>query len=298
VRGAREGLIVKAADAIPGKIVDLCRFIHEGGLRGAGDLDTEWLGDLYQQHNEDARKGRALVQTPGFVRSFILDRTLGEVLRTRGPTAARTIDPTCGCGFFLTDAFRQTYSAWMGLPDDDLHRILVASGGYDPRDPKEAVLAQIALDQVVGVDLDPACVAISRLRLLLEAWAVSDVRMPYRIGVFEGDALLHGRPLPGDDEKYGPWPYDADAVRRALAPGRYTAVVGNPPYITCKDPIMNQAYRDRYPTCHRKFSLAVPFTELFWGLAAREEEEERPGSTPARRSVREHQGVLFVGAES
>lgn len=267
---------------VPDKIVDMCRWVHEGGMRA--DLDTEFLGDLYQASCEDARKGRALVQTPDFVRSFILDRTLGEVLAGRGPMAAKTIDPTCGCGFFLTDAFRRTFAAWMALPDEDLRRILLLTGGYDPRDAKEAVVAQIALDQVVGVDLDPVCVAISRLRLLMEAWAASDVRMPYRIQVYEGDALLHGRPLPGDEAKYGPWDYDVEAVRRALAPGQYTAVVVNPPYVTGKDAKLRNAYRERYPTCSGQFSLAVPFTELSFGLAV-------PGSA---NKVSEHQGVLFT----
>jgi hypothetical protein len=267
------------------KLVELCNWLVEGGP----SVDTEWLGDAYQHYCQDARKGRALVQTPDFVRELILDKTLGKVLSEWGPMAAKTIDPTCGCGHFLVDAFRRTFAAWKALPGDQLHAILVASGGYDTMD---AILAQIALDQVVGVDLDPVCVAVSRARLLMEAWAVSDVRMPYRLQVYEGDALLHGRPLPGDEAKYGPWGYDVAAVRRALAPGQYSAVVGNPPYIRCKDAKLRDAYRERYPTCHMNFSLAVPFTELFFGLARR-------GTAPAEIAdpvTREHQGVLFVDA--
>ncbi len=48
---------------------------------------------------------------------------------------------------------------------------------------------------------------------------------------------------------------------------QYHAVVGNPPYITVKDKALNQLYRDRYRTCHRQYSLAVPFTERFFQLA-------------------------------
>ena len=44
-------------------------------------------------------------------------------------------------------------------------------------------------------------------------------------------------------------------------------VGGNPPYITVKDQGLNQAYRRRYTTCHRQYSLAVPFTERFFDLA-------------------------------
>lgn len=275
------------------KIVALCNWIVSGGPT----LDTEFLGDLYQEWCEDARKGRALVQTPDFVRDFILDRTLGEVLRRWGPMAAKTIDPTCGCGHFLVDAFRRTFDAWAAMPRSDLITILNRTGGYDLRDPIEAIIAQIALDQVYGVDLDPVCVAISRMRLMMDAWRVSDYRMPYRVHVLEGDTLLHHRPLPDDDEKYGPWTYDAAAVRAILAPGQYTAVVANPPYITCKDAKLNQAYRDRYPTCHRQFSLGVPFTEVCFGLAVAESGKDRVGMT-TKPSVKTEQGVLFVDWDS
>jgi hypothetical protein len=38
--------------------------------------NTRFLGDLYQDLSEEARKRYALLQTPGFVEEFILDRTL------------------------------------------------------------------------------------------------------------------------------------------------------------------------------------------------------------------------------
>lgn len=41
-----------------------------------GDLDTRFLGDLYQDLSEHARKTYALLQTPEFVEEFILDLTL------------------------------------------------------------------------------------------------------------------------------------------------------------------------------------------------------------------------------
>jgi hypothetical protein len=273
-------------DAVLAHIAGLCDWLVSGGP----GLDTEFLGDLYQAHCEEARKGRALVQTPGFVRELILDRTLGEVLRQHGPMAAKTIDPTCGCGHFLVDAFRRTFAAWMEMPRETLVAILNRTGGFDPSDPMEAIVAQIALDQVVGVDLDPVCVAISRARLIFEAWAACDVRMPFRVHVHEGDALLHHRPMPGDDTRFGPWTYDVEAIRRALCPGQYTAVVGNPPYITGKDAKLREAYRQRYPTCHGQFSLAVPFTEVFFGLAR--------GEGQARPVVKEEQGTLFASMET
>ena len=48
---------------------------------------------------------------------------------------------------------------------------------------------------------------------------------------------------------------------------RYHVVVGNPPYITPKDKALNQGYRERFGSCYRQYSLAVPFTERFFDLA-------------------------------
>ena len=48
---------------------------------------------------------------------------------------------------------------------------------------------------------------------------------------------------------------------------QYDVVVGNPPYITPKDPAMRDAYREIYLSCHRKYGLGAPFVERFFDLA-------------------------------
>ncbi len=72
-----------------------------------------------------------------------------------------------------------------------------------------------------------------------------------------------------EEESWAPEIYaceDKEEISRALGQ-QYHAVVGNPPYITVKDKALNQAYRDRYATCHRQYSLSVPFMERFFDLA-------------------------------
>ena len=59
---------------------------------------------------------------------------------------------------------------------------------------------------------------------------------------------------------------DAEALRAILG-RRYHVVVGNPPYVAPKDKAQNQGYRERFGSCHGKYSLAVPFTERFFDLA-------------------------------
>lgn len=227
--------------------------------------DTRFLGDLYQDLSEGARKKYALLQTPVFVEEFILDRTLGEALKVLPLSNVTMIDPTIGSGHFALGAFARLLAAWEAKEPGALREDL----------------AQRALDQVAGVDLNPFAVAIARFRLLLAALRACGVtrldRAPaFRLHVAVGDTLLHGdepgRLALGDGGRgryvrhvFG----DEDLVTvSAILGRRYAVVVGNPPYITPKDKALNVAYRQRFATCHRQYALSVPFVERFWELAA------------------------------
>lgn len=239
------------------------RLVHDFTDLG---LDTRFLGDLYQDLSDHAKKTFALLQTPKFVEEFILDRTLDPAIDTFGLDEVRMIDPTCGSGHFLLGAFDRLLDRWRA------------------REPGTPIreLAQRALDAVNGVDLNPFAAAIARFRLLVAALRASGITRlvdapAFRINIAVGDSLLHGRrggelfagvegmdPLlrhryPTEDEEW---------ANELLESGRYHAVVGNPPYITVKDKALRDAYRVLYDTCHGKYSLGVPFTERFVDLAA------------------------------
>lgn len=228
--------------------------------------DTRFLGDLYQDLSESARKRYALLQTPEFVEEFILDRTLTPAIDEFGFREVRLIDPACGSGHFLLGAFRRLDALWAKHEP-----------GTNPRER-----ARQALEQVAGVDVNPFAAAIARFRLLVAALRASGVERladapAFEIHVAAGDSLLHGRrpgmlletPLalrPDTPAQHVYETEDAEALRRILG-RQYHVVVGNPPYITPKDKALNQAYRERFGSCHRKYSLAVPFTERFFDLA-------------------------------
>src|SRR5207247_3570441 len=71
--------------------------------------NTRFLGDLYQDLSEEARKRYALLQTPEFVEEFILDRTLTPAIETFGYREVRLIDPACGSGHFLLGGFGRLF---------------------------------------------------------------------------------------------------------------------------------------------------------------------------------------------
>ena len=225
-------------------------------------LDTRFLGDLYQDLSEAARKKYALLQTPVFIEEFILDRTLAPALEAFGLDEVRLIDPACGSGHFLLGAFARLLGAW--------HR-------REPATPRRELVRRV-LDAVHGVDLNPYAVAIARFRLLVAAWrecaVLSLANAPdFVLNLACGDSLLHGGqptqgelPYPGLRHHYQP--EDADELERLLRPAAYHVVVANPPYITPKDRSLNEKYRERYSACYRQYSLAVPFMQRIFDLAA------------------------------
>jgi hypothetical protein len=230
---------------------------------------TRFLGDLYERLSEATRKRYALLQTPEFVEEFILDRTLAPAIQAFGFRVVRMIDPTCGSGHFLLGGFARLVAEWQRQEP-----------GRNRGD-----VAQKALLAVAGVDLNPFAVAISRFRLLVAALQVAGVQRlanapDLQIDVAIGDSLLHGtrfgltdtQSLLGDQQFAGTGLAHAYAsedladVQRILG-RQYHAVVGNPPYIVVRDAALNAAYRAKFASCHRQYSLGCPFTERFFDLA-------------------------------
>ncbi|PWR09925.1 BREX-2 system adenine-specific DNA-methyltransferase PglX [Micromonospora acroterricola] len=226
------------------------------------EWDTRFLGDLYQDLSEAARKTYALLQTPEFVEEFILDLTLTPAIDEFGHDVVKMIDPTCGSGHFVLGAF---------------HRLLKKWEQHAPnRDPHERV--RLALEAVHGVDINPFAVAIARFRLLVAALRASGVKaladsagyvFPMHLAV--GDSLIKRRQamLFGEDPMTE-FAYSTEDVQEhsgVLSPGRYHVVVGNPPYITVKDKGLNEAYREMYDACAGKYALSVPFAQRFFQLA-------------------------------
>jgi len=229
--------------------------------------DTRFLGDLYQDLSQSARDRYALLQTPVFVEDFILSLTLDPAMAEFGLSGLRVIDPTCGSGHFLLGAFDRLVAAWREQ-----------APGLDP-----ATLARRALDSVHGVDINPFAVAVARFRMLLAAWRVAGVStlsqasgQRWRMAIAVGDSLLphqkRDQPLDGLDEQLGidqPWEdIDDFADERLLEEGSYDVVVGNPPYITVKDRVLNDRYRKSYSdVCSGKYALTAPFARRFSDLA-------------------------------
>ncbi|MGW7019287.1 BREX-2 system adenine-specific DNA-methyltransferase PglX [Streptomyces decoyicus] len=253
--------------------------------------DTRFLGDLYQDLSDHARKTYALLQTPEFVEEFILDLTLEPAVEefgldpvVEGPGGVerrglRTIDPACGSGHFLLGIFERLVQKWRE-----------AEPGAD-----DWSVVRRALESVHGCDKNPFAVSIARFRLLVAAMRAAGagrlVDAPvFPINVAVGDSLLHGRGSAGIQTDLGTlfaeaegdalgdvgaFVYSTEDVGEfakwvdLLGRGSYHSVVGNPPYITVKDDQEKRNYKAAYDACAGQYALSVPFAQRLFDLAVR-----------------------------
>jgi hypothetical protein len=271
------------------------------------DWDTRFLGDLYQNLSEHARKTYALLQTPEFVEEFILDLTLepaveefglwpeltiteGAGTRTITHQGLRTIDPACGSGHFLLGLFQRLLAK---------HREAAGPAVDD------WACVRAALNAVHGCDKNPFAASIARFRLLVAALRAGGIerldKAPhFPINVAVGDSLLHGRGVgkpkqkgKSDDDLFssleaqearestgedkGAFAYATEDVNEfvrscdLLGKHSYHVVVANPPYITVKDQQEKENYKWAYSACSGQYALSVPFAQRIFDLATREQ---------------------------
>jgi hypothetical protein len=273
-------LFTPSAEELPLPSEDLCRETWDLWHRLDGDrpvycwtsdtFESRFLGDLYQDLDAEVRKRFALLQTPPFVEKYILDHTLTPALVEFDPAklraagdAFRLIDPTCGSGHFLIGAFHRLTDYWQahGVPD-----------------PWEA--AQRALESVWGCDINPHAVDIARFRLMLEIRARTEVTQFERLAslalnLHVMDSLIpwergmsnQGELFPSSDRLSVYATPIERAKNAAFLIHPFHVVVGNPPFITPKDPQKRSDYKIFWPnSCHMNYALAAPFVERFFCL--------------------------------
>ncbi|MFH8467586.1 BREX-2 system adenine-specific DNA-methyltransferase PglX [Streptomyces sp. NPDC017991] len=240
---------------------------------------TRFLADLHSALNGRARKSYGQVSTPRFVVDLIHDLVLEPALaeyaadhtsHTAGLSGFRVVDPACGSGAFLLDAYERLFRRWSDTRPD--------------MSPWQR--AARALRSVHGCDIDPGAVIVTRFRLLLAAMNSTEERRLDKVPdlslvVATGDSLLFGRTVRPGRTTASPGPpseVDEYAARHGLLlPASYHVVATNPPYITVADKALSATYRDLYESCSGAYALPVPFTELAFELARRGEAGGRVG---------------------
>ncbi len=199
-----------------------------------GRIYEQYLGYIQKKENtEDSgknskRKKQGIYYTPTYIVEYIVQNTLGKILKDLSLNEARELkilDPACGSGSFLIKAF-QVLDEWtkaqMNQPSDPL-------GDF-------ARKTQVLVSNIYGVDLDSEAAEIARLNLLLQT-VTGKSRLPkLSKNIKTGNSLVEGT----DEELEKSFGKNFKEIRpfnwqqefpEVFINGGFDVVIGNPPYL-------------------------------------------------------------------
>jgi len=220
------GLFEKCAcDFLGGKIeaddntfVDVINELYKTENKGIrynfADIPADIFGNIYEQYlghiqKEDAkekktskRKSQGIYYTPRYIVNYIVQNTLGEILKDKTPVEIKNLkilDPACGSGSFLISAYQALIDFWQTQKRKqkqdrngkfkDLEKAFKKRNG-DLLSSTEKM--RILLNNIFGVDLDEEAVEFAKLNLLLKM-VDSQIKLPkLSRNIQEGNSLISG----------------------------------------------------------------------------------------------------------
>jgi predicted type IV restriction endonuclease len=210
----------------------------------------------------EVKKAGGVYYTPTYIVDYIVRQTVGKLVEDKTPKQVaklRVLDPACGSGSFLINAYQFLL---------DWHRDwYIAHKPESWTKGRNPVLVQttagwkltiaerkrILLGNIYGVDIDPQAVEVTKLSLLLKVLeGESEQTIQPFLRLFQqralpdlGDNIRCGNSLIGPDfyqQKELPFLSDDERLRvnvfdwaaefsEIMKSGGFDAVIGNPPYI-------------------------------------------------------------------
>jgi type I restriction-modification system DNA methylase subunit len=223
------------------------------------DIDADVLGAMYEKYigtMQSKRKEQGIYYTPPFVVEYIVQNTLGKILKkTKAENFAkiRVLDMACGSGSFLLKSFDVLDRSYR-QKDKDYSQTKLDSESDAAKMTRKAMILR---NNIYGVDLDPKAVEIAQLNLLLKA-AETRFRLPdLRDNIKCGNSLV-GQSL---DEELRPFDWSRE-FPETMNTGGFDVVMGNPPYVRQEELLKIKPYLEaNYTVFHSMADLSVYFFE-------------------------------------
>lgn len=187
-----------------------------------GGVYESYLGYVSQNPVEEdnksnwreKRKSQGIYYTPKYIVDYIVQNTLGEVLKTTKSIAElnriKVLDPACGSGPFLTEALEMI---------NDKYKDFGRAGDQYTK-------SEICLSNIYGVDLDPQAVELAKLNLLIDILDTKGKLPDLTANIRNGNSLIE------DDKIAGSlafkWHEEFPDIMKSKG---FDIIIGNPPYI-------------------------------------------------------------------
>ena len=247
--------------------------IQEMNQRSFRKFDFDILGNTYETYlgntlslkddgtlglkpSMESRKESGIYYTPPYVVDYIVENTLGELLKDKTPeevSKIKVLDPACGSGSFLIkayDYFKDYYEKENEKISQQKERLIEeirqANGSqmnfentkaYEFKEHR-GFEQEILRDNIHGVDLDRQAAEIASVNLMLKALKPGE-RLPPILGenIKVGNSLISGTEEElneyfGDDckEKH-PFYWNGEFCDVFSQDG-FDVVIGNPPWVS------------------------------------------------------------------
>jgi type I restriction-modification system DNA methylase subunit len=272
-------------------------------------LSADILGQVYEQFlgkvirlteghhavvedKPEVKKAGGVYYTPAYIVDYIVRQTVGKLSEGKTPKQAanlRVLDPACGSGSFLINAYqflldwhRDWYVA--NRPEQwakgRTPALVETTKGW-----KLTIAARkrILLDNIYGVDIDPQAVEVTKLSLLLKVLEGESEQtiQPYLRLFHEralpdlGNNIKCGNSLIGPDfyqQKELPFLTDDERLRinvfdwdvefpNIMKAGGFDAVIGNPPYGASLGNYESAYLRTKFTTSNKDLDTYSLFME-------------------------------------
>jgi predicted type IV restriction endonuclease len=255
-------------------------------------IPIEILGQIYEQFlgkvirlagksavvddKPEARKAHGVFYTPTYISQYIVSQTLGRLIEGRTPaqisgvdkryksrSPVSVLDPACGSGSFLIEAYRYLLNWYLESYIADGPK--KHASGREPKlhqikkDGWQLTIAEkgrILLAHIFGVDIDPQAVEVTKLSLLMQV--LEDEKgdsLAAQMNFFHmralpdlGKNIKCGNSLVGtdvysqqllhlneeDERRINPFNWDG-FIKEITQSRGFDIIVGNPPYVLLQD---------------------------------------------------------------
>ncbi|MCK5332546.1 N-6 DNA methylase [Candidatus Parcubacteria bacterium] len=227
----------EASDKIIEEIIKGLYQTEDGYRYDFSAISTDVLGGIYEQYlgyvqekaqkvgtdKKTKRKSQGIYYTPKYIVEYLIEQTLGEVLKKakkKDLPNIKILDPACGSGSFLISAYDKMLEA--------KNKLETQTGLFDK--------FEILKNNIYGVDLDEQAIEIARLNLLLRVLSQKTKLPTLSHNIRIGNSLVDGEveKLEEDfgekwrEQKAFNWKKEFEEV---FEQGGFDVIIGNPPYI-------------------------------------------------------------------
>jgi type I restriction-modification system DNA methylase subunit len=266
-----------------------------------GQVYEQFLGKVIRLTNghqakveekPEVRKAGGVFYTPTYIVDYIVENTVGKLVEGRTPKDSaklRILDPACGSGSFLLEAYQYLldwHTKWYATHQPERWAMGRSPAIYQAAKGEWILTTiekkRILVDNIFGVDIDPQAVEVTKLSLLLKVLEGASGQMTLGLervlpdldnNIKCGNSLIgsdyyESRMFVEEDERLRVNAFDWQrSFPHVFSMGGFDAVIGNPPYIRIQAmkewaPTEVEFYKVKYTSASKgNYDIYVVFME-------------------------------------